>query len=346
MRYPAHPFVLLISLLLFAPQSSAQSQEPAASAPVPVIRLFTQLVSLDVLVQNKKTGDTIGPLSVEDLQVYEDGVLQPVSYFSQDQLPLSVVFLFDLTDTVRPTLNPLAAAALEILGHLKPQDEAAILVFSSHTELLQDFTTDRALAAAAVEKASGMKSSDGTFIHEDMYEAVEQVKKSTIPGSRRALVWLTDGTSNLENAATRKAIGKQAPPELHSKEQAVENLLHSGAVVSALIDRTAKTDAFIAAQDINPLSFFFWVRVDDIRKYAELTDGPVLNTSKTEAAVRLALLIDQLRSRYTIGYYRSSKKPEETFCKLQLALRPDYYKRHPELRKSNVVLRTKSGYYR
>jgi len=84
-----------------------------------------------------------------------------------DQLPLSVVFLFDLAETVRPTLKPLAQGAYEMLGHLKPQDEVSIMVFSSHTELLQGFTTDRALASAAIARASEMKSTEGTFIHED-----------------------------------------------------------------------------------------------------------------------------------------------------------------------------------
>jgi uncharacterized membrane protein len=71
------------------------------------------------------------------------------SYFSRDQLPLSVVFLLDLTETVQPILKPLAEGAVEILGHLKPQDQVAVMVFSSHTELLQDFTTDRQLAPEA-----------------------------------------------------------------------------------------------------------------------------------------------------------------------------------------------------
>jgi len=46
-----------------------------------------------------------------DFRLYENGVLQRISYFSQDELPLSVVFLFDLTDSVRPVLKPLAEGA-------------------------------------------------------------------------------------------------------------------------------------------------------------------------------------------------------------------------------------------
>ena len=260
---------------------------------------------------------------------------------------MSVVFLFDLTDTVRPILKPLAQGALEILGHLKPQDQVAVMVFSSHTQLLQDFTLDHSLAAAAVDRASGMKTGEGTFIYEDMYEAVGQALKSTVPNSRRVLVWFTDGTANFENSLTQKTIGKEAPERLHTKQEATVRLLQSDAVVAALIDRSAATDAVIAAMDVNPLTLMFvGARTGDISRYAEITGGPVLRTTKTEAKARLAQLIDELRARYTIGYEPSAPKPRGSFCKIRVTLSSDLFKEHAELKKSNLAVRAKRGYYR
>ena len=338
--------VLSFFFLLSCWQAFAQSQQPSAGDDTLVIRVSSEFVVLDALVENKKTGALIGSLGAKDFQLSEDDVPQTITYFSHDQLPLSVVFLFDLTQTVRPVLKPLAEGAREILGHLKPHDEAAIMVFSSHTELLQDFTTDRSLAASAVEKASQMKSDDGTFIHEDMYEAVEQATKSTVPGSRRVLVWLTDGTSNLENSLTQKLIGKQAPAHLHTKAEATDKLLRSGVAVSALIEKSAETDAFVIALDASPLAFIGGARLGDVKRYAEATGGPVLDTSKKEVAAKLALLIDQLRNRYTLGYKPATSKPQGTFCKVQLGLRPEVYRDHPEFKKRDILVRTKRGYYR
>ena len=218
------------------------------------------------------------------------------------------------------------------------------MVFSSHTELLQDFTQDRALAADAIAKASDMKSGDGTFIHECMYEAVEQSMRSTIPDSRRVMVWLTDGTANFENSFTQKTIGKNAPAHLHTKEEATAKLLRSSVVSAALIDRSSGTDAFVVAADVNPFAMMFGGRMGDVRKYADLTGGPVLNTSKKEVAARLAELIDQLRGRYTIGYRPSGSKPQGTFCKLHLELSPKARKGDPDVR--NSMVRTRHGYYR
>ena len=337
----------ILGLLVFL-STCLHAQQPTPDPPgsTPVFRLSTNLVVLDALVETRKTEVAIGPLDKADFQLSEDGLLQTITYFSHDKLPLSVVFLFDLTDTVRPALKPLAEGAREVLGHLKPQDETAVMVFSSHTELLQPFTADRSLAAAAIEKASEMKSDDGTFIHESMYEAVDEAMKSTVPGTRRVLIWLTDGTANFENSFTQKTIGKQAPVSLHTKEEATDKLLRSGVVVSALIQRTASTDALMVAADANPFFLMFGGRTGDIRKYADETGGPVLNTTKQEVAARLAMLIDQIRDRYTLGYKPSVAKPAGTFCKIQLQLAPEVFAREAHLKKGNLVVRTRLGYYR
>ena len=233
-----------------------------------------------------------------------------------------------------------------MLGHLKPQDQVAIMVFSSHTELLQDFTPDHSLAAAAIAKASDMKSGEGTFIHEDMYEAVEQAMKSTPAESRRVLVWLTDATANSENSFTQKTIGQSAPAHLHSKQEATRKLLQSSVAVAALIDRSAATDAFIVASYATPFAYMFGARIGDINHYADMTGGPVLNTSKKEVAARLADLLDELRARYTLSYVPSNTKPAGKFCKTEVALAANAYGEHTGLRKSEVAVRTRRGYYR
>src|SRR6202021_2184104 len=230
------------TLLLLGQMGGAQSAPP----PGQTIRVDTQLVLLDALVQNKKTGLTVDTLSAKDFQISEDGVPQTISYFSRDQLPLSVVLLFDMTETVHAALGPLSRAGLEVLGHLKHEDEVAVMIFSSRTELLQGFTTNRPLAAEAIKTASWMADVEGTFLDEDMFEAVDQVMKAKA-GNRRVLVWLTDGTANEENGFTRRTIGQHAPAHLHSRQEAMTSLLQSGAVVSVLIDRTADTYRAITA---------------------------------------------------------------------------------------------------
>ena len=329
----------LLTVLLLAQIGPAQTAASPPQSEPPTIHVDTQFVLLDALAENKKSGVPLDTLSATDFELSEDGVAQTISYFSHDQLPLSVVFLFDMTETVHTALAPLAQAALQVLGHLKREDEVAVMTFSSRADLMQDFTTNRKLAADAVRTASWMADVEGTFLDEDMFEAVEQVMKAKA-GNRRVLVWLTDGTANEENGFTRATIGQHAPAHLHSRQEAMTRLLQSDAVVSVLLERTAETYRAITSSGRGG------TRVGDIDEYAKATGGPVLSTGTKEVAENLSLLIDRVRARYTLGYKPTPGESRGKFCKLSLRVRPEFLSEHPEVRKQGIVVMTRSGYYR
>src|SRR5271170_1272091 len=121
----------------------AVAQPPAHSDAI--FRSSTELVVVDVLVERKKTGLPLRSLTRDDFEVYEDKLRQQITQFSLDTVPLSVVFLFDMTDSVRPVLKPLADGALAALNHLKPEDEIAVMLYAARADVTQDFTTDHAL---------------------------------------------------------------------------------------------------------------------------------------------------------------------------------------------------------
>jgi VWFA-related protein len=329
----------LFTVLLLTQISLAQTAASSPQSEPPTIHVNTQFVLLDALVESKKSGVPLDMLSAKDFELSEDGVAQTISYFSHDQLPLSVVFLFDMTETVHAALGPLAQGALQVLGHLKPEDEVAVVTFSSRVDLMQGFTTNRKLAAEAVRTASWMADVEGTFLDEDMFEAVEQVMKAKV-GNRRVLVWLTDGTANEENGFTRATIGQHAPAHLHSRQEAMTKLLQSDAVVSVLIDRTSETYRAMTASGRGG------TRVGDIDEYARATGGPVLSTGTKDVPENLALLVDRVRARYTLGYKPAAAESQGKFCRLSLRVRPEFLSEHPEVRKQGVVVMTRSGYYR
>ena len=99
---------IVCSLIVVAALTVLPCSAQTPQTPDDVIKINTELVVVDAQVLAKKTGRIIGSLHREDFQLYEDGVKQELTFFSQDKLPLSIVLLFDLTDTVRPVLKPLA----------------------------------------------------------------------------------------------------------------------------------------------------------------------------------------------------------------------------------------------
>ncbi len=322
-------------------------QQPGVTAdPIPVFKASSGYVLVDALVEDNRTGKPVAGLQAADFQIAEDGAPQSISYFSQDRLPLSIVFLFDLTETVHPVLQKLAQGADLILSHLKPQDEVSVMVFSSHTEVLQGFTTRRISTEAAIERAAQRKTTEGTFMDEDMYESVDQALKSTAPENRRVLVWLTDGTANEENSFTQATIGKEAPAHLHSKAEATAKLLHSGVAVAAMIEHSDLTDSLLAAAQRDRIQVPGGARAGDIVNYANLTGGPVLYSAGKSVTRQLAQLLDDLRGRYTLGYKPANAEPDGKFCKLRFTLTPQAFERHPEWKKSEISVHAESGYYR
>ena len=316
----------------------------SAQTPDDVIKINTELVVLDAQVLNKKTGRIIGSLGREDFELYEDGVRQELTFFSQDKLPLSIVLLFDLTDTVRPVLKPLARGALEALQHLKPEDEVAVMTYAASAQVIQGFTTDRKLVVAAIESASTMESNEAAFFNEGVFRATTISSKSTIPSSRRVIIWLTDNQPNIPSEGTRKTIGASVPAgELHTEKEAINELLESETMVSAIVERSVlsvmanilftKNPMFALSRKHHPPG--------DVYKYAEQTGGEVMKSNKEEVSTRLAELIDHIRTRYSFGYRPSIEQPPGKFCKIKLTVA-----RKVEKREGKLVVRTSAGYYR
>lgn len=310
----------------------------------PVFRVNTDLVLVDAQVVSKKTGRTIGALKRENFILTEDGVKQEIAFFSQNELPLSIVFLFDLTDSVRPVLKPLAAGALEALQHLKPEDETAVMVYAASAQVVQDFTTDRALTVAAIQKSSDMQSDEAAFFNEGVYQAAVQSGKAVSPMSRRVIIWLTDNVPNVPSEFVRRHFGKSIPAgSLHSESDAFQQLFETGTVVSSIVERSAMSDFFLVFQKKNPLLAMGRMHnpPGDVYKYTRETGGQVMTSGKQEVAMKLAELIDQIRTRYSLGYRPAADLPAGKFCEIRISMSPEVEKREGQL-----LVKAKRGYYR
>lgn len=332
---------LLLALLLAAAQTPPSAR---AQSPDEIIRVNAELVVVDAQVLNKKTGRIVGSLGREDFQLYEDGVKQEITFFSQDKLPLSVVLLFDLTDTVRPVLKPLARGALKALEHLKPEDEVAVMTYAASAQLLQDFTTDRQPVVAAIERASAMKSDEAAFFNEGVFQAAAQSAKAHNPASRQVIIWLTDNVPNIPSEGARASIGASVPAgSLHTEKDAFNELFESGSVVCALLARStlskladvfyAKNPLFASGRRRNPPG--------DVYKYAGQTGGEVLRAGGEEVSSKLAEMIDHLRTRYSLGYRPSVEQPAGKFCHIKLLVTPGV-----ERREGKVLVKARAGYVR
>jgi len=308
----------------------------------PVFRATSELVLLDVQVVHNKTNTAMGQLQAKDFEISEDGAAQKISFFDRDQLPLSVVLLFDLTDSVRGVLHRLAMGAQTALDHLKPEDEVAVMVYAASARLVDGFTRDHARTAAAVARAAAMKSSDAAFFNEAVYQAAAQLENSANPSSRRVILWLTDNLANVPTSFNLRnnadGLGGATP---HTEEEAIRKLHESGTVVMPLLlkDRLGAIWSELVIAGESPYRKKY--PPGDAHKYAELTGGFAAGMRGKGVQERLAEVIDSLRGRYTIGYRPTDDKPPGAFCRVKVVLAPGGPLRPREWR---VLAR--AGYYR
>src|SRR5262249_1782506 len=118
--------VWLIALTFGLYPQAPRQNPPASDLTIEeIIRLDTNLVVLDVQVLDRKTGEIVSGLKPTDFELFEDGLRQDVTHFSQDKLSLSVVLLMDLSGSVSPVLKEIQSGALLALDRLKENDEVA-----------------------------------------------------------------------------------------------------------------------------------------------------------------------------------------------------------------------------
>ena len=93
------PSLIIPLLIIICSPAVAQTSQVAAqqkdSPDDQALKTRTDLVNVGVLARQKKTGRIVTNMTKDDFTIFEDGVRQTVSYFSQERLPLSIILLVD-----------------------------------------------------------------------------------------------------------------------------------------------------------------------------------------------------------------------------------------------------------
>jgi VWFA-related protein len=312
------------------PQSEGRGQDQTKREIIlsESIRLSTDLVVIDAQALDRKTGRIINGLKASDFELFEDGVRQEIAHFSQDGLELSVILLMDLSGSVSPVLKEIQSGALLALERLKENDEVAVIAFSSDTQLVQDFTRDRKLI---VEKIGHIEKTpvigQGTSLFDGLRDAAVHMNKASNPLSRRAIVVVTD------NIAW----------EYHfsglSEKEVADKIFESGSMVCGLVVEGAMTRTEKIFNWHRPGADIYRRRMT-VDPFAAQSGGEVIRSDKTEVNARLAMLIDHLRTRYSLGFISKKERADGSFRRISLALTQEARKRL-----GDVMIRTKQGYY-
>jgi VWFA-related protein len=299
-------------------------QLPPRPAPTPtpessedVVKVDVDLVKIDALVLQKNTARIVGGLNKENFLLYEDGIKQEITHFSQDELPLSVVVAIYRGPTC-PHPNDVWSyqahrAAREAIDRLKPVDEVAVMAFTDTAKLIQPFTRNRILLWSALDNIPAQaKTTNVANCFNIMFaDAAEHMLKASNPAGRRVIIVIT--------SMTRLFDCTNAP----SNREATNAVYESGAVVCAIIPK-------VLVQRVENALQTFSTRVNrvvaadymDLEHLANETGGEVLADKPDKLDTTFQTLIDHLRSRYNMAFVSTNKKRDGTTRKLKLDIDP------------------------
>ncbi|MEO6726233.1 MAG: VWA domain-containing protein [Blastocatellia bacterium] len=315
--------VLLCLLLFFVTTASAQEPKLAANE---AIKINTDLVVLDAQILRKKDGVVVTSLKRENFTLYEDGIRQEITHFSQDKLPLSILLLLDLSASVKPVIEEIRNGALGALRQLRPEDEVAVMTFADRTELLHDFTKDRKAVIDQVSRVLEKRFVGvGTSLHTALYEAALQMDHAVSPLSRRVIITVTDDIATMHRFTN---------PTINEVN---ERLLEHSSVVCGLVvgGPTSKTlNIFLRGHK----DVYNWkVKIDD---FAEPTGGEVTITNTHDVNQKLAEMISHLRIRYSLGYTPLMVSADGRFRRINLTVTDEVQRRE-----GPIVIKTRQGYF-
>lgn len=206
MKNLARFFGFLGLVLSFVLTVSAQTPRPTATPRTDdggQVRTFE--VRLPVTVKDKKK-NLVSGLTRGDFLVFEDGVQQEVTFFSDEKTnpPVYVGVLMDTSPSTAGKMRFSKEAAKNFIYTVTRirKDKAAFMTFDHEINLLQDFTDKLDALDKAVDGVK--KTGSQTALYDAIWQFSDE-KLRNAPG-RRVIVIITDGDDTFSRADINDAI--------------------------------------------------------------------------------------------------------------------------------------------
>jgi Ca-activated chloride channel family protein len=301
----------LVNLLgLIAITSFAWAQESSPSQSLPV-EPYTIKVNVDIVVLRATAQDgknmLVSGLSKQDFQVYEDGVLQPIKYFSHEDIPVTVGLVVDNSGSMMPKRRDVVAAALVFARSSNPQDQLFLVNFNEKVSFgLPDnmpFTDQIGQLEVALSR---VRANGETALYDAVAVALDHLKKGN--RDKKVLIVISDGGDNASKHKLAEIMTRVGQPD----------------VIIYTIGIFDDQDP-----DRNP-------RV--LKQLAKDTGGEAfLPASLNDIAPICERIAHDIRNQYTIAYVPTNRKRDGSYRAIQVkAIAPG---------RGRLAVRTRTGYF-
>ena len=283
----------LIALVNRAASRARAQDEPTFSSGI-------QVVNLLATVRNKKA-EIIRDLEKDDFSLLEDGRPQSIRYFSRESnLPLTIGLMVDTSMSQVHVLDAERGASFRFLDQVlrENKDHVFIMQFDLTVQTRQALTgsyldLNRALTMVDTPTRNQLRSQygGGTLLYDALVDASQDIMKSQ--QGRKALIVLSDGGENGSDATLNDVI---------DAAQRAETLIYA----------ILYTDGgFGSAEGRNIM-----------QRLAKDTGGSYFEVSKKLGIDQVYALIEEdLRSQYSLGYVSDRPAKGAEFRRIQLTVK-------------------------
>ncbi len=268
----------------------------------------TSVVNLTVVVTDKKNRPVTG-LGPEHFEVFEDKVKQKIEFFTDDDLPLSIGIIFDVSGSMKGKLDRAREALSAFIQTCHDNDDFFLVTFNQRPRLIVEFTDGVSLS----RKLSSAEASGETALYDAIQLGLELVSRGR--HSKRAMLVISDGEDNSSRQSFR-----------------------------ALARLLKEANVQVYCIGIVDLYWFFGEVVNTqghstLADIAKVTGGkaffPRREGELEETVTRIAL---ELRRQYSIGYMPTNQHRDGKWRKIKVRLMQP-----PGV--SRLIVRAREGYF-
>ena len=288
-----------------------------------IIRVDTELVSVNVSVIDRGTSRALNDLAKEDFRLYEDNVPQQISHFDSVAAPFNLVLLIDLSGSTTKVVELIKSAALHFVEAARPFDRIGVITFAGSQVVVSPLTTDHNTLRrriSAIEKPDG-----STKLYDSLTFAMDEVFREAKDSRRNAIVVMSDGLDSVLPNVTGEG-SKLSYDELVKRAKEFDGVIYS---------------IWVDTQSYEPLSPLdiqqetFDLAHDRMRDLADHGGGVFYECEELkDLAGAYDRVVADLGTVYTLSYRPTNKVRDGSWRAVRV-----------NVNRANAVARGKRGYY-
>jgi VWFA-related protein len=289
-----------------------------------VIRVDSQLVTLNISVIDRGTNRGLMGLNQSDFRLFENGQEQQIVQFESASAPFDMVLLIDLSGSTREVVKLIRAAALRFVEAARPADRIAVITFAGEPKIVSELTADRDLLRQRIETIDTARGD--TKLYDATNFAMEEVMKQTKNSRRTAIVLMSDGLDG-----TIPGVSGQQGSVKHSYQETLRNIQEFDGVLYTLWLNTE----YEAMSPLDTQPEAFDMGHDRMKEMADAGGGIFYPVERlTDLAGAYEQVVADLGTVYSLAYRPTNNARDGKWRAIRIGVdRP------------NAVPRGKRGYY-